>query len=156
MKTSDRKLLFKPAQKSDIPEVLEMMEAFYAIDHYPFNHSTTLQNLEEFIRNETLGQIWIAEQDGLCIGYFILTFGFSFEFKGRIALLDELYLKEEVRNSGIGRQILEFLLEEGVRMEVKTVLMEVEKHNKPAIHLYEKMGFKNHHRLIMSRPVANS
>jgi ribosomal protein S18 acetylase RimI-like enzyme len=146
---------FRPATPDDIPQLLEMMEAFYSIDKYPFDSLLTSRNLEEFIGDESLGRIWMVEVEEQNIGYFVLTFGYSFEFKGRIALLDEIFLQEGFRNKGIGKKILEFVFKQSPSLQLKTILMEVEKHNSPAIHLYEKLGFRDHNRLILSKPVEN-
>ncbi|MFN8207329.1 MAG: GNAT family N-acetyltransferase [Bacteroidales bacterium] len=144
---------FRPATPDDIQLLLEMMEAFYSIDRYPFDSRLTGINLEEFIADESLGRIWMVEVDERNIGYFALTFGYSFEFKGRIALLDEIFLQKEYRNKGIGKKALEFIFKQAPGLQLKTILMEVEKHNAHAIHLYEKLGFRDHNRLILSKGV---
>jgi diamine N-acetyltransferase len=144
-------LNFKPAVKADIPIVLAMMEDFYKIDQYPFNAALTELNLNEFITNASLGKIWIIMLEGTSIGYFVLSFGFSFEFKGKIALLDEFFIQAEHRNQGIGRKVMEFLLSAAPSFQIKTILLEVEKHNIRALQLYGKMGFLDHKRLIMSK-----
>jgi diamine N-acetyltransferase len=146
---------FRPATPDDIPQLLEMMEAFYSIDKYPFDPRLTSLNLDEFIADESLGRLWMVEVDEQNIGYFALTFGYSFEFKGRIALLDEIFLQEAFRNRGIGKKILEFIFKQAPALQLKTILMEVEKHNARAIHLYDKLGFRDHNRLILSKPVEN-
>lgn len=148
--------VFRPALPEDIPATLQMMQAFYAIDGYPFNEPATERNLQEFLRNQHLGRLWMVESGQVLAGYFILTFGYSFEFRGRIALLDEVYLDKEFRNQGVGKMIVEFILEKAQDFGLQTILLEVEKHNAAALHLYEKLGFRDHHRLIMSRAVNKS
>jgi ribosomal protein S18 acetylase RimI-like enzyme len=144
---------FRSALQTDVPCLLRMMKEFYAIDQYPFDATLAQTNLLELIRNEALGKIWLIEPDESPIGYFVLTYGFSFEFKGRIALLDEFYISADHRDAGAGKKALEFLLEIAPTLQLKTLLMEVEKHNERAIHLYKKMGFRDHNRLILSRVI---
>ena len=43
------------AQRSDIPQLLRFMQAFYAIDQYPFNAYAAEKNLNRFIENPDLG-----------------------------------------------------------------------------------------------------
>ena len=49
--------------------------------------------------------------------------------------------KNTMRGKGIGKQILEKLLEEGAKMGAEAFTLEVRVSNAPAIHLYESLGF---------------
>ena len=49
--------------------------------------------------------------------------------------------KNTMRGQGIGKQILEKLLEEGAKMGAEAFTLEVRVSNAPAIHLYESLGF---------------
>src|SRR5512133_1162383 len=116
---------FRPATVEDIPGLLLMMETFYAIDCYPFNRDKTENNLTDFMGSEDLGRLWMIELEDMNIGYCALTFGFSFEFGGRIALLDEIFIEENYRNKGIGRKLIRFVQEKASLLGIKTILMEV-------------------------------
>lgn len=48
---------------------------------------------------------------------------------------------KEYRNMGIGKILLNTLLEEGTKMGVEAFTLEVRKSNAAAIHLYESLGF---------------
>lgn len=142
---------FKLAEKADLPAILGLMEIFNSIDGYPFNPSLTGSNLERFTSDPNLGRLWAIWQEERIVGYFALTFGFSFEFKGRDAFLDELFLLPEYRNQGIGQKVLEFVFQEATSLQIKCIHLEVEYHNETAVHLYQKFGFKKHERHMMSK-----
>lgn len=80
---------FKSATETDLNTCVEMMEAFNAIDHYPFNRAESEKNFHEFISSPVLGRFWLLQADEGIIGYLILTFGYSFEYGGRDAFIDE-------------------------------------------------------------------
>jgi len=122
-------LQFKPFTKEDAPVVVNMMKAFYAIDNYPMDAAVAKDLFFEFTANESLGRGWTIVVDGEVMGYFILTFVFSFEYKGRIAFLDELFILEKARGKGLGKQALEFMAEQARQLSLKIIYLEVENHN---------------------------
>ncbi len=126
-----------------------MMQDFYAIDGYPIDLDPSRELLSEFITNPNLGRAWMIEFEGNAVGYVILSFMFSFEFKGRLAFLDELYLSDGARGKGIGRQTIEFVKQEARKLDVKVLYLEVEHHNALAQKLYLSAGFEIHNRRFM-------
>src|ERR1044072_9860452 len=85
-------ITFKPIRAADIDKTVSMMQDFYAIDNYPIDPAVSKSLLMEFLENESLGKGWLILNEREVIGYVIITFVFSFEYKGRIAFLDELYI----------------------------------------------------------------
>ena len=59
------------------------------------------------------------------------------------ATLNNIVVKKSHRNRGIGGELLESLIELCSELRMKTLTLEVDTENEPAIHLYEKFGFKN-------------
>ena len=140
---------FKSLQKSDIEIVTKMMQDFYAIDNYPIDIETSKKLFHEFITDENLGKCWLIYHEEEIVGYVILTFTFSFEYKGRIAFLDELYLKETTRGKGIGKITIDFIKEQATVLNVKLIYLEVENHNEKAQKLYLANDFEIHNRKIL-------
>ena len=140
---------YKPLEKSDIDCIVLMMQDFYAIDNYPIDLEISKKLFQEFIADESLGKAWLIYHDNEVVGYVILTFIFSFEFQGRIAFLDELYIAENARGKGIGKQTINFIKAEIHKLSLKLVLLEVEQHNLNAQKLYISTDFEMHSRLMM-------
>ena len=142
---------YRPILHSDIDMTVAMMREFYAIDGYPIDTQVSRQLFSEFIENDQLGKAWLIVSDGDVVGYVILTFVFSFEFKGKIAFIDELYILESARGKGIGRNAIAFIKLEAERLSIKMLYLEVEHHNSAAQKLYENAGFETHKRKLMQR-----
>lgn len=140
---------FKPLQHSDIDIILPMMHDFYTIDGYPIDVEVSRKLFEEFITDEKLGRSWLIYFDNQIVGYTILTFVFSFEYKGTIAFLDELYLNEKSRGKGIGKQVVDFIHQQAIELSLKIIYLEVEGHNKNAQKLYLSKDFVIHNRQLM-------
>jgi ribosomal protein S18 acetylase RimI-like enzyme len=140
---------YRPVLHSDIDLAVAMMREFYAIDHYPIDEHVSRKLFSEFIENDNLGKAWLILSDGDVVGYLILTFVFSFEFKGKIAFIDELYISEIARGKGVGKNAVAFIKAEARTLGVKMLYLEVEHHNSNAQKLYLSAGFETHNRKFM-------
>ena len=140
---------FKPLVISDSELVIKMMQEFYSIDNYPFDFEISKNLLQQFISNEKLGKGWLIYHENLVVGYCILTFIFSFEYQGKIAFLDELYIRENARGKGIGKETIAFIQQEAAKLSLKIIYLEVETHNDAAQKLYIANDFAIHKRKIM-------
>jgi len=130
-----------PAFSSHVSDILVMMEDFYQMFDYPFEKEKARKNLHAFIHDQGLGRLWIIRLDEEIIGYAALPFGFSFGYGGRHAVLDEFYLIELSRGKGIGKKVLEMILDEAKKMNLTRIHLEVEKDNLAAKGLYKNQGF---------------
>ncbi len=126
-----------------------MMQDFYAINNYPIDCNVTKSLFMEFITNSNFGQCYLIYADNQVAGYVILTIIFSFEYKGKIAFLDELYIQEDFRGKGIGATTIEFIKTECHKLKLKLIYLEVENHNLKAQKLYIAHDFEIHNRKIM-------
>lgn len=140
---------FKSLEHSQIETITNMMQEFYAIDNYPMDLDVSKKLFEEFISNESLGKAYLIVDESDLVGYVILTFIFSFEYQGKIAFIDELYLKDSARGKGIGRKAVEFIKEQIPKLSLKLLYLEVEHHNKKAQKLYLANGFEVHNRKLL-------
>lgn len=140
---------FKPLDKTNIDLTSALMVDFYAIDNYPIDIEKTKELLNQFIDNPALGLAWLIYVNDTVVGYTILTFVFSFEYQGKIAFLDELYVTEKARGKGIGSKAIEFIKGESHKLSLKLIYLEVEPHNKKAQNLYIANGFEMHNRKLM-------
>lgn len=149
-------LTFEKLTFENIDTIVSMMQDFYAIDGYDMDPAASRENFKTFLDDQNLGQSWIIKENDLVLGYIIVVYFFSFEFKGRVALLDELFFNADARGKGVGRKAVEFVKDYVQEQGCKLVLLEVESHNLPAQKLYESQGFDFHPRNIMRYSIKNN
>lgn len=140
---------FKPLEISDISIITQMMQDFYAIDNYPMDVEVAKKLFQEFISNKHLGKSWLIYSENEVVGYIILTFIFSFEYGGKIAFVDELFIKETARGKGFGKEAIQFIQQEVPKLSLKLLYLEVEPHNENAQKLYLAHDFELHNRKLM-------
>ena len=144
------------ASESSIPELLGMMGEFYLIDGYPFDLEKTRANLRTFLNTAHMGRIWMLWLDGKAVGYAILTFLFSFEHGGKIAFLDEFYVREPFRRLGMGQSTLRYLENQAYGLGINRVQLELEKHNSLAKALYLRQGFADSGRYLFTKKIMGA
>ena len=145
---------FKPLEIIDISTITQMMQDFYAIDNYPMDVEVAKTLFQEFISNEHLGKSWLIYSENEIVGYIILTFIFSFEYGGKIAFVDELFIKETARGKGFGKEAIQFIQQEVPKLSLKLLYLEVEPHNENAQKLYLAHDFELHNRKLMKYKVT--
>ena len=144
---------FSSASLETIPDLLRLMQEYYVYDHLDFEEEVALSALRELLSNKSLGRIWVIRQDSVPIGYVVLTFGYSLEFGGRDAFLDELYIQESFRGQGIGAKALALVEAAARSTGIRAIHLEVERENRRAQRFYRSQGFEDreHFRLMSKR-----
>ena len=117
----------------------------------PFNESAARSAFHQFLSLPSFGRIWVFYDGPALVGYIILTIGFSFEFRGHDAFIDELYILPAHRRRGYGRQAMEFIECRAREMGVNAVHLEVDHGNDPALELYRSSGYRDHKRYLMTK-----
>lgn len=147
---------FEGARPEHTDIVLSMMRALEDADPgaTPFDEQRRRTIWAEFVADSSLGRAWIIWDGEQPIGYAVLTLGFSFEYRGRDAFLDEVYVDEKYRGRGIGRQAMEFVEAKAREMGVNAVHLVVTRQNKAAIELYRRADYFPHERLLMTKRLA--
>lgn len=143
--------VLKPARSTDLPLLLSYMEAYYRFDHLAFDRDAAAAALSRLLADDTLGRAWLVAAGGVPVGYVVLTLGYSLEFHGRDAFVDELYLEPGARGQGLGPAVLAQVEAACGRLGVRALHLEVERANHPAQAVYRKAGFEDHDRYLMTK-----
>jgi ribosomal protein S18 acetylase RimI-like enzyme len=88
---------------------------------------------------------------GELAGYVVAAFGFSLEYQGRDAFVDELYVQPAHRGRGLARAALAHLERECAALGIRALHLEVETGNTRAQALYQSRGFQSKGRRMLSK-----
>jgi ribosomal protein S18 acetylase RimI-like enzyme len=144
---------FEPAKPEHADLVIAMMRALEAADPgaTPFDEHRRREIFGQFVRDDTYGQAWLIVVNEKPVGYVVLTVSFSFEYRGYDAFIDELYIAEEHRQRGIGRQAMTFVEQVARQRGVNALHLEVSRDNIAAVELYRRAGYLDHGRYLMTK-----
>jgi ribosomal protein S18 acetylase RimI-like enzyme len=145
---------YLPAETRHIETLLGFMRDFYLHENLTLNEQAARDALRQILTDDSKGRVWLIEFAGEQVGYVVLTFGFSLEFHGRDAFVDELFIAAEQRGRGIGAHTLEFLVDVCRALGIQALHLEVERANTVAQALYRKAGFADHDRYLLTRQVS--
>ncbi len=142
----------REATLADEAEILPMMRALAEQPPaLPFDEQEIGDTLRLFLANPESGRFWLVRCEGRSVGYVVLTLGFSFEYRGRDAFIDELYINPEFRRRGLGRVAIQHAEERARELGVTAIHLEVDPDNDPALELYRRAGYEDHDRRLMTK-----
>ncbi len=128
----------------DFDDYLAMSREFYsseATDH-PVPDEHFQRTFDKIFKGSPIVRGWMIDVQGHPAGYLLASITWSNEFGGRVAWLEELYLRRVARGQGLGRQALEQAMDELKRLDkVAGFRLEVAPANVGISQLYEKIGF---------------
>jgi len=144
---------FRTATQDDEADLLRMMRSLAEQEPgaYYFDEPAVRRVLRKFLADPDLGMAWIFSDGGTVSGYIVLTLGYSFEYHGKDAFVDELYVEPQYRRRGIGREAMKFVETEARKMGVTALHLEVDYGNDPALELYRGSGYADHGRHLMTK-----
>jgi ribosomal protein S18 acetylase RimI-like enzyme len=143
--------VFKLASAANIEILIALMQELYAHERLTFEEQAARSALQLILGNDSYGQIHLIYANKAIAGYLVVTFGFSLEFRGRDAFVDELYIQEEYRGQGIGKKSLQFAEEICREQGIQALHLEVERENANAQAVYRKAGFVDHDRYLLTK-----
>jgi GNAT superfamily N-acetyltransferase len=144
---------FRVATEADIEVLVQFVREYYEFDRLPFDDQVARVALAKFVDDESLGRVWLVSSEGSAIGYLVLTLGYSLEYGGRDAFIDEVYIRASHRGRGIGQNALTFAEDVCRSLGVRALHLEVERTNTNAHRLYRKAGFVDHDRYLMTKQI---
>ena len=142
---------FRPAQPGDVPLLLRLMQGFYRDTETPLDAEAAKGALAALVADPALGRAFVIELDNEPAGYVVLSLGFSLEFLGRDAFVDELYVVPERRGHGLGMAAIRELESVAAGLGVKALHLEVGPDNESALGLYRRAGFADRRHRLMTK-----
>ena len=135
--------MIRPARTDDRGILREMFDEFYRSDAvlHPVPaayHEAALDDL--FSEGTSQSGFLLCRGERAC-GYALLAKIYSHEAGGLELWREELYLRPEARNQGLGSDFFDFLRGYGASLGARRLRLEVEEENVGAMRLYARMGF---------------
>jgi ribosomal protein S18 acetylase RimI-like enzyme len=137
------------ASKDDLSELLPLVRAYHEFEGIILTESNRKKSVQGLICNRSLGGIWLVCVDTKLVGYIALCSGYSIEFGGLDAFVDEFYISADYRGKGIGGKVLELIKKKAQMMDIRALHLEVSRSNTKAQTLYSKASFKAREKYLL-------
>lgn len=116
--------------------ILDDLEQMKDTLYSDFDNFWSYNVLKQELENKNTTYV-VAKENSQIVGFAGISVCFD------EATLNNIVVKKSCRGRGIGGELLETLIEFCADLNMKSLTLEVNSLNTPAINLYEKFGFKN-------------
>lgn len=130
------------AGEQDLDQLLPLLRDYHQFENIESSAAERESALRRLITERSLGGVWLIYSKQALAGYIALCRGFSIEFNGFDAFIDEFYLSPQYRAQGIGREVLEAIKGKARELDIAALHLEVARDNQRARKLYLAAGFE--------------
>lgn len=145
-------LSVRQANKDDLPALLPLTRSFATEDGNDYGDDQ-VRVVTQLVETTDFGPLFIIELAGQPIGYAFIALGFSIEFGGRDAILDEFYIVPAHRGQGHGRQVLNLIEDWARQFGLVALHLEVMDGSR-AGPLYRGAGYETRFSRYMSKMIS--
>ncbi|MFC6638378.1 GNAT family N-acetyltransferase [Sulfitobacter sp. JBTF-M27] len=140
------------AKPEHLDKLTALCAAFHADEGIELSDEARRAGLAPLLEGLPYGVAYLIGPPRAPIGYIVVCFGWSVEFGGLDAIIDELYIRPGVRGRGIATEALIALPRALAEGGLRAIHLEVDRENEKAIKLYKRAGFAPREKyMFMSR-----
>lgn len=129
------------ASPEDLPKLLPLVAAFH--EHQGFGTSPEHQHdaVLPLLEGCPHGAIWLIGPRRAPVGYVVVSFGWSVEYGGMDAIVDELFVRSAVRKRGMGSDALNGLAKALKEGGIKALHLEADQGDETLKRFYQRCKF---------------
>jgi len=126
------------AVKEDCPKLLELIHELAEYERAPQEVTVTKEHfMESGFGKNPVWWTFVAEVNGKVEGFALYYIRYS-TWKGQAMYLEDILVTKEMRGQGIGKLLMDRLIEEAKEKGWNRILWQVLEWNEPAINFYKK------------------
>ena len=130
----------RKAETKDIPSILGLIKELAVFERQPNAVILSEGELEQALFGENPWVfVYVAEMENKVVGMALYYYGFS-TWKGRSLHLEDLIVHENYRKLGIGRALMNQVIQIAKTEKVERMSWEVLDWNEPAVKFYKSLG----------------
>ena len=132
------KINIRAAVKEDCPRMMELIKELAAYEKAP---EQVIVNFDHFVDSgfgdNPVWWAYVAEADGMVQGFALYYIRYS-TWKGQRMYLEDLLVTDKMRGQGLGKLLLDKLIEVAKEKNYSGMMWQVLDWNEPAINFYKK------------------
>lgn len=132
-------LKIRPIKSADYKDLISMFKEFATFQKMPDKMINSVEQMNE--ESELVNGFVIEKESGELVAYATYFYAY-FTWIGKSMYMDDLYVKPEFRGQGLGKELIESVINKAKAENCKKVHWQVSGWNKNAIDFYKTLGAK--------------
>ena len=132
----------RDGRKEDLPQALQLIKELAEFEREPQEVEITVEELEkDGFGEKPIYDFFVAEdtEQNKVVGLALYFYSYS-TWKGKCIYLEDLIVTETYRGKGIGKQLLDRIIQKAKEEDARRVVWQALDWNTPAIEFYKSLG----------------
>ncbi|MBI4937022.1 MAG: GNAT family N-acetyltransferase [Nitrosomonadales bacterium] len=141
-----------PAEHGDLELLAELLAELFTLenDFHP-DRERQLRGLRLILDNPALGRLFVLRDQGRVAGMANVLITVSTSEGCRVAVLEDVIVRNGYRDKGLGRRLVEHILCWAKAEGMTRVTLLADRDNKAALDFYRKLGFDSSHMVVLRK-----
>lgn len=141
-----------PAEHSDPEQLAELLAELFTLenDFHP-DREKQLRGLRLILDNPALGRLFVLRDQDRVAGMANVLITVSTSEGCRVAVLEDVIVRNGYRGKGLGRRLVEHILCWAKAEGMTRVTLLADRDNKAALDFYRKLGFDPSHMVVLRK-----
>lgn len=136
----------------DLPSLCDLLAELFTLESdFRPDRARQLAGLKIILDNPALGRLFVARVDGRMAGMANALITVSTAQGSRVLLLEDVILHQDFRGSGLGRRLVEHVLDWAAAEGMTRVTLLADRDNGPALGFYQHLGFEISNMTVLRR-----
>ncbi|MBI3480496.1 MAG: GNAT family N-acetyltransferase [Nitrosomonadales bacterium] len=143
------------ATADELPQLADLIAELFALesDFFP-QRDKQLRGLRLIFNDPSLGRLFVLRIDGKVAGMANALITVSTAEGGRVLLLEDVIVRREHRGSGLGRRLVEHVLDWACERGMTRVTLLADCDNHSALDFYRQLGFEQSNMLVLRKKLS--
>lgn len=142
------------AEAGDLPALADLLAELFALESdFAPDRDKQLSGLRMILDNPALGRLFILRHAGEVAGMANALVTVSTAEGGRVLLLEDVVIAGRYRGRGLGRRLVEHVLDWAAGEGMHRVTLLADRANAPALSFYDRLGFQSSAMQVLRKPL---
>ncbi len=140
------------AAESDLAQMADLLAELFTLESdFEPQRARQLRGLRAILENPALGKLFVLRIGGEVTGMANALITVSTAEGGRVLLLEDVIVRREHRGGGLGRRLVEHVLDWAREQGITRVTLLADRDNRSALDFYRKLGFEHSNMMVLRR-----